>query len=473
MLSEHLLNKFLSFFEHEPTDNQKIFFEKFADFLMQAIDNKLFLLTGYAGTGKTSAVSAVIQSLGSMSIKSVLLAPTGRAAKVFTKYSKQTAYTIHKKIYRQRSSTDGFGSFALDRNLHKDTLFVVDEASMISVFSGDNSIFGTGNLLDDLIEYVYSGNNCHLVLIGDNAQLPPVGIDQSPALDISNLTAYNLEVTDVDLTMVVRQSEHSGILKNATLIRNDITNSMFFDSFPSFVHNNKDVIRLSGENLVEEISNAYDNYGMENVIVINRSNKRANKYNEGIRNSILYRDSQISVGDYIMVVKNNYFWTEKIKDLDFIANGDIAEIVKIHAYQDLYGFKFADVRISLIDYDLDLDVKILLDALSSKTAAMSADDNKRLFYAVMEDYAELNSKKKKIEKVKSNKFFNALQVKFAYAITCHKAQGGQWSVVFLDQGYITEEMINKEYLRWMYTAFTRASDKIYLVNFSDKFFEIS
>ncbi len=471
MLSNHLLNNFLSFFEHEPTDNQKSFFEKFADFLMQPVDNKLFLLTGYAGTGKTAVVSAVIQSLTGMNIKSVLLAPTGRAAKVFTKYSKQTAYTIHKKIYRQRSSSDGFGSFALDRNLHKDTLFVVDEASMISVFSGDNSIFGTGNLLEDLIEYVYSGNNCQLVLIGDNAQLPPIGIDQSPALDISNLTAYNLEVTDVDLTMVVRQSEHSGILKNATLIRNDITNSMFFDSFPSFVHNNKDVIRLSGENLVEEISNAYDNYGMENVIVINRSNKRANKYNEGIRNAILYRDSQISVGDYIMVVKNNYFWTEKIKDLDFIANGDIAEIVKIHSYQDLYGFKFADVSISLIDYDLELDVKILLDAISSETAAMSAEDNKRLFYAVMEDYAELRSKKKKIKKVKENKFFNALQVKFAYAITCHKAQGGQWQVVFLDQGYITEEMINKEYLRWMYTAFTRASGKIYLVNFSDKFFE--
>ncbi len=471
MISEHLINNFLHFFEHRPTENQQSFFEKFADFIMQPTENKVFLLTGYAGTGKTTAVSAIIKSLNHLKIKSVLLAPTGRAAKVFTKYSKQPAYTIHKKIYRQRSSADGFGSFALDRNLHKDTLFMVDEASMISVFSGDSSTFGSGNLLSDLVEYVYSGTNCHLVLIGDNAQLPPVGIDQSPALDVSNLVSMNLEVTDADLTMVVRQTENSFILKNATSIRSEIINSMFFDNFPQFVYNDKDVVRLSGEYLVEEISTAYDKYGLENVIVINRSNKRANKYNEGIRNAILYRDSRISVGDYIMIVKNNYFWTEKIKDLDFIANGDIAEIIKIYSYQDLYGFKFADVCISLIDYNLELDVKILLDSLDSETASLSQDDNKRLFYTIMEDYADLRTKKEQVKKVRENEFFNALQIKFAYSITCHKAQGGQWQVVFLDQGYITEEMINKEYLRWIYTAFTRATEKIYLVNFSDKFFE--
>ncbi len=427
MLSQHLLNSFLRVFEHQPTENQYVFFEKFADFVIQENPKKLFLLTGYAGTGKTSAVSAIIKSLKNLKINSVLMAPTGRAAKVFTKYSQQTAYTIHKKIYRQRSSADGFGSFALDRNLHKDTLFIVDEASMISVFSGDSSLFGSGNLLEDLVEYVYSGKNCQLVLIGDDAQLPPVGIDESPALDEANLRAMSLDVTKSNLTMVVRQSASSCILENATSLRTKIANSMFFNDIPKFV--------------------------------------------QGIRNSILYRDSRISVGDYIMVVKNNYFWTEKVEELGFIANGDIAEILKIYGYQDLYGFKFADVCISLIDYNLELDVKILLDAIDSETSSLSREDSQRLFSTIMEDYAELNSQKEKVKKVKENEFFNALQVKFSYSITCHKAQGGQWQVVFLDQGYITEEMINKEYLRWMYTAFTRASDKIYLVNFADKWLQ--
>ncbi len=471
MLSEHLLDNFLKYFKHKPTDNQLHFFNKFAEFITQYSDNKVFLLTGYAGTGKTTAVGAVIQSLHKLRIKSVLLAPTGRAAKVFGKYSKHAAYTIHKKIYRQLSASDGFGNFTLDRNLHKDTLFMVDEASMISGFTSEGFIFGTGNLLQDLVDYVYSGNNCHLVLIGDNAQLPPVGIDQSPALNSAVLTAMSLDVSEVDLSTIVRQSENSCILKNASYIRDKIVNSMFFDGLPKLLHNNKEVIRLSGEYLAEEISDAYDKYGMENVIVINRSNKRANKYNEGIRNSILYRDSQISVGDYIMTVKNNYFWTEKIKDLDFIANGDIAKIIKIYSYQDLYGFRFADIRILLIDYDLELDVKILLDAINSETASLSQEENRRLFNTVMEDYVELGSQKERVKKVKENTYFNALQVKFAYAITCHKAQGGQWSVVFLDQGYITENHINKEYLRWLYTAFTRALNKIYLVNFSSKFFD--
>lgn len=471
MITKHLVNQFLKVFEHSPTADQSNFFDNFASFLVKTGKAKVFLLTGYAGTGKTSVVSAIVKSLKSLNLNSVLLAPTGRAAKVFAQYAEATAYTIHKKIYRQQSSSDGFGRFALNRNLHKDTLFIVDESSMISVYEGDSSVFGTGNLLEDLIQYVYAGKNCQLVLIGDTAQLPPIGFDVSPALDYTHLLNLNLDVIQSNLTMVVRQSEGSFILQNATTIRNDIINSMFFDKFPKFIHNNKDVIRLSGENLIDEINNSYDKYGIENVIVINRSNKRANKYNEGIRTSILYRDSKISTGDFIMIVKNNYFWGKEIDNLDFIANGDIAEIIKIYDYQDLYGFKFADVRLSLIDYNIELNAKILLDTLDSETASLSTEDNKRLFYTIMEDYQDVSRKKQRIEKIKENPYFNALQVKFAYAITCHKAQGGQWPVVFLDQGYITKEMLNKEYLRWMYTAFTRAVDKIYLVNFPKDYFD--
>ncbi len=471
MLSNHLKDTFLKEFNHEPTENQEFLFDQLATFFVNLNKDKVFLLKGYAGTGKTSSISAVVNALKKLRIKSILLAPTGRAAKVFSQYAKQPAFTIHKKIYRQRSSSDGFGSFALDRNLHKDTFFIVDEASMISVGTNENSIFGSGRLLDDLIEYIYTGNNCHLILIGDTAQLPPIGLDVSPALDPTTLEEYNLQVSEVILTQVVRQSENSGILKNATSLRKELTDSMFFDEFPEFIMGYEDVIQISGEDLIEEINNAYDKHGLENVIIINRSNKRANKYNEGIRNSILYKDSRISVGDFIMVVKNNYYWSETVEELDFIANGDIAEITKIFDYQDLYEFSFADIRIRLIDYnDIELDVKILLDTLTIETASLSMEENKKLYFSVLEDYGDVKVKKEKTKKVRENPYFNALQVKFSYAITCHKAQGGQWKVVFLDQGYMTEEMLGREYLRWLYTAFTRAVDKIYLVNFPDKYF---
>jgi exodeoxyribonuclease-5 len=342
---------------------------------------------------------------------------------------------------------------------------------MISNSSGENSIFGSGRLLDDLIEYVYTGRNCSLILIGDTAQLPPISLDISPALEAMTLEEYDLKVTELVLTQVVRQSEDSGILKNATILRNQLSDDMFFDEFPKFDMNNTDVARISGEDLIEEISNAYDEFGLENVIIINRSNKRANKYNEGIRNSILYKDSKISIGDFLMVVKNNYYWSETIEDVDFIANGDIAEIIKIFDYQELYGFNFADIRIRLIDYnDIELDVKVLLDTLDIESASLPIEENKRLFFSVSEDYEEVKTKKQRYNKVRENPYFNALQVKFSYAITCHKAQGGQWKIVFLDQGYITEDMLNREYLRWLYTAFTRAIDKIYLVNFPEKYF---
>lgn len=470
MISRHLQETFINEFGHSPTEDQANLFGKLAEFFVAHDPDKVFLLRGYAGTGKTSTISTVVNVLKKFKIKSVLLAPTGRAAKVFSNYAKQGAFTVHKKIYRQKSSSDGFGAFSLDRNLHKDTFFIVDEASMISVASGENSIFGTGHLLDDLIEYVYSGNNCQLILIGDTAQLPPIGLEISPALEKDTLEEYNLKVTEVELTNVVRQTEESAILQNATSIRKDLNNSMFFDEYPEFTLAN-DVVRLSGEDLIEEITNAYDKHGLENVIIVNRSNKRANKYNEGIRNAILYRDSQISVGDFLMIVKNNYYWSETIEEIDFIANGDIVEIVKINEYQELYGFKFADIKIRLIDYnDIELDVKILLDTLTIESASLTMEDNKRLYFSVLEDYQDIKTKKERTKKMKADPYFNALQVKFSYAITCHKAQGGQWPVVFLDQGYITEEMLGREYLRWLYTAFTRAVDKIYLVNFSDKFF---
>ncbi len=472
MIKEHLIRSFKEELKYELTEDQRLLFDKLAEFIFNPQNNRIFLLKGYAGTGKTSSVSAVVKSLRKLKINSILLAPTGRAAKVFSYYSGYPAFTIHKKIYRQKSASDGFGSFSLDRNLHKDTLFIVDEASMINNTSFDGSVFGSGRLLDDLIEYVYNGNNCRLILIGDTAQLPPVGIAKSPALDTSELEFYNLEVDEIELTEVIRQAQESSILSNANYLRSLIASPDSFSGFPVFHLENGDTERMSGADLIESISSAYDKFGMDDVIVINRSNKRANKYNEGIRNAVLYRESKLSEGDLLMIVKNNYFWCEKIKEIDFLANGDIVEVVRIHGYQDLYGFQFADVSLRLIDYqDIEIKVKIILDTLDIESAALTMNDNKKLFNAVMEDYADVPLKKDRIKKIKEDPYFNALQVKFSYAITCHKAQGGQWKVVFLDQGYLTEDMINTEYLRWLYTAFTRATEKLYLVNFPDKYFE--
>ncbi len=472
MIKEHLIKSFKEELKYELTEDQRLLFDKLAEFIFNPQNNRIFLLKGYAGTGKTSSVSAVVKSLRKLKINSILLAPTGRAAKVFSYYSGYPAFTVHKKIYRQKSASDGFGSFSLDRNLHKDTLFIVDEASMINNTSFDGSVFGSGRLLDDLIEYVYNGNNCRLILIGDTAQLPPVGIAKSPALDTSELEFYNLEVDEIELTEVIRQAQKSSILSNANYLRSLIALPDSFSGFPVFHLENEDTERMSGADLIEAISSAYDKFGMDDVIVINRSNKRANKYNEGIRNAVLYRESKLSEGDLLMIVKNNYFWCEKIKEIDFLANGDIVEVVRIHGYQDLYGFQFADVSLRLIDYqDIEIKVKIILDTLDIESAALTMNDNKKLFNAVMEDYADVPLKKDRIKKIKEDPYFNALQVKFSYAITCHKAQGGQWKVVFLDQGYLTEDMINIEYLRWLYTAFTRATEKLYLVNFPDKYFE--
>ncbi len=473
MIKNHIQSEILKNLGKSPTPGQEELSLKLADFIAESDSDAVFILKGYAGTGKTTMLSSLVKTFTKFKFRSVLLAPTGRAAKVLSGYSGHSAYTIHKSIYRQQSSSDGMGRFVLDKNLYKDTFFIVDEASMVSNSNGESSIFGSGRLLEDLIEYVYSGSNCRLLLVGDTAQLPPVGLDVSPALSKRELEFYDRVVYEHELTEVVRQDQNSGILYNATMIRNLITDTFFT---PGYFHLEcepfDDIRRIGGADLIEEISTCYDKFGHFETIVVTRSNKRANKFNEGIRSTILYKDADISVGDLLMVVKNNYFWLEENEKIDFIANGDIAEIISIYKYEQLYGFRFANVTLRLIDYpDIEIDCKIILDTLSIESASLTSEQNRKLFEAVAEDYLDIRSKKKRWEKIRENPYFNALQVKFAYAVTCHKAQGGQWKAVFVDQGYLTEEMLNLEFLRWLYTAFTRPTERLYLVNFNKEFFE--
>lgn len=471
MLEKHIKNKISDNLLFTPTHGQSELISLLAKYISENNEDKIFLIKGYAGTGKTSIINAFVKTLDEFKIKSHLLAPTGRAAKILTYYTKKTAFTIHKKIYRQKSSNNGFGNFSLNHNPDKNTYFIIDEASMISNSNNEMSVFGSGRLLNDLFEYVYQAQNCKLIFIGDTAQLPPIGINISPALDKEEVNILSgKEVQEVILTDVVRQTNESGILYNATLLREliDSNNS----TYPKFIINNfPDIIKLSGEDLIEEISSCHSHYGIEETMIICRSNKRANKFNQGIRNMILYREEEISSGDYLMIVKNNYFWTKDIKELEFIANGDIVEVVRIIKHIERYGFRYAEVTLRFPDYkDLEFDTIILLSCLDIDTAALNYEENKKMFFNIAEDYADFKYKKIIYEKVKNNEFFNALQVKFAYAVTCHKAQGGQWDAVFVDQPYITDEMINIEYYRWLYTAITRASKKLYLVNFKDEFF---
>ncbi len=456
---------------HEPTEGQKETIDLLAEFVSAQESDTLFLLKGYAGTGKTSAISALVKVLDELKIKFVLLAPTGRAAKVLSKQSGKPASTIHKKIYRQQSGADGLSKFSLDRNMSRNTVFVVDEASMISNLPQDHSVFGSGYLLSDLIEYVMGGFNCKLIVSGDTAQLPPVGLSMSPALEKEELSLFGMEVIATELREVVRQSLDSGILFNATFIRNRILEASASGSCPVKTDGYQDVIRLGGDELIDEISKCYSRFGMEETIVITRSNKRANLFNEGIRKTILFQEDQIMRGDLLMVVKNNYHWSKQLEELDFIANGDIAEIIRIRKYEERYGFHFANVVLRLTDYqDLEIECKILLETLTVEAPALSGDENKRLFEAISEDYQEIRNKRDRWKKIREDPYFNALQVKYSYAVTCHKAQGGQWKAVFLDHGYLTEEMIDREFLRWLYTAFTRAEERLYLVNFHKNFF---
>ena len=453
-----------------PTDDQSDALKKIAGYICDNNNDVIFLMTGYAGTGKTSIISSVVKTLDLLRMRAVLLAPTGRAAKVLASYSGRQAFTVHKKIYRQKSSKDGLGSFSLDRNLHKDTFFIVDEASMVSNSSGDSSLFGSGKLLDDLIEYVYSGTDCKLILVGDTEQLPPVGSVLSPALDPASLGGYGFGLISCELRQVVRQSETSGVLMNATRVRLQVAETNLVHPSIDCI-NYKDTIRITGEELIDEISSAYGTCGMEGTIIVVNSNKQANRYNQGIRNRIFFREEEISPGDMVMVVKNNYFIIDEDEDgAGFIANGDIAEVKKIRKYEERYGFHFADMVLKFPDYNLEIESKVMMDVLHLDTPALPSEKNKELYQSILADYLNIKNRRKQFEAVKNNPYFNALQIKFAYAVTCHKAQGGQWERVFIDQGMFNRNEITIDYLRWFYTALTRSTDRVYLVNFGEDFF---
>lgn len=465
MLNNDLSQQIKRNFSYKPTEEQENALNSFSNFLLSPSSEKIFVLRGYAGTGKTSLVSALVKTLGEVGRKCVLLAPTGRAAKVFSLYSHHPAYTIHRRIYRQRVFSGDMENFTLNTNLHRQTLFIVDEASMIANEGLSGASFGTGRLLDDLIEYVYSVPGCSLMLVGDTAQLPPVGEEQSPALSVPVLQGYGLEVTECLLTQVVRQAADSGILYNATLLRHSIMKDACFGLPSVRIGKFPDVKVIQGGDLIEAISDSYDKVGMDETIIICRSNKRANLYNRGIRNTILYREDELNAGDVLMVAKNNYFWGADCKELDFIANGDVAVVRRVRRVREMYGFRFADVVLRFPDYDdLELEVTLLLDTLHTDFPSLPREQGEKLFEAVLEDYAHLSSKRERIKKIKEDPYYNALQVKYAYAVTCHKAQGGQWQRVFLDQGYLTDEMVSPDYYRWLYTAFTRATETLYLVN---------
>ena len=466
MLYHFLADKIRTQLPFEPTREQEACIELLAQFCttVSANENHAFLLTGYAGTGKTSLVSALVNALGELQQKTVLLAPTGRAAKVFSNYAHQPAYSIHKKIYRQQS---GSHEFHLNFNSHKDTLFLIDEASMIANIQSDGTHFGSGRLLDDLMEFIYTGDNCRLILIGDVAQLPPVMQPLSPALDKLKLESYGLTVGFTELTEVVRQTANSGILHNATVIRQALTqNALTLELNSAF----DDIRRINGTELIDEIQTAFGRSGAENCIIITRSNKRAVLYNRGIRNQVLFKEDELSNGDLLLVTKNNYFWSKEYPDLEFIANGDIAEIVRIRGYHDMYNLRFADITLNFLDYDCEIDARILIDSLYTETPAAADQLHKKLLAAVEEDFIEIGNRRERYKAMIKSDYLNALHVKFGYAITCHKAQGGQWQEVFLDQGGITADSIDSDYLRWLYTAFTRAQKKLYLINFNDNFF---
>ena len=432
----------------------------------------IFVLKGYAGTGKTTVISTIVNSLLEINKKYVLLAPTGRAAKVIANYSNKPAFTIHKKIYFPKKNSGGGVSFTLQQNKHKNTIFIVDEASMISDTNSDSKLYENGSLLDDLISYVYSGTNCKMILLGDTAQLPPVNLDISPALDIHTLSInYNKEVEYIELDEVMRQEENSGILHNATELR-ELLKDTFITEFKFNVRKFKDIVRLvDGYDIQDAINSAYSNFSIEDTAFIVRSNKRANQYNEQIRTKILDKESELSTGDFLMVVKNNYFWLKDSDEAGFIANGDIIEILEMFGIKELYGFKFAKVKIRMIDYpdQKPFETVLLMDTIKSESPSLTFEESNRLYQEVMMDYESETTKYKKFQKVKENEYFNALQVKFSYAITCHKSQGGQWNTVFIEQPYLPNG-IDRDYIRWLYTAMTRAKNKLYLIGFKDESF---
>ena len=457
-------------FPFEPTIKQQKLLNELSNFIFDSNNRALFLLKGYAGTGKTTTISTVVNSLWKVGQKAVLLAPTGRAAKVISGYSKKQAFTIHKKIYFPKKQQNGSVDFIIQPNKHTNTIFIIDEASMIPDRPSNAKLFETGSLLDDLMNYVYAGKNCKIIFIGDTAQLPPVKLNVSPALEAKTLELeYQKDVTEIELDEVMRQHENSGILANATylrmLIMNKSTDFQFDLNFP-------DIIRLiDGYDIEDAINSAYDNIGVEDTAFIVRSNKRANLYNQQIRTKIRGQENEISAGDYVMVVKNNYYWLQDSSEAGFIANGDICEITRLNAIKELYGFRFAEVEVRMIDYpnQKPFETVLILDTLSSESPSLSYEESNKLYQAVKEDFIHEKSKYKQLLAVKNNKYFNALQVKFSYAMTCHKSQGGQWKTVFVEQPYLPDG-IDVEYLRWLYTAITRAEEKLYLIGFKDDYF---
>lgn len=472
----HIKNLLLQQFSWTATKQQEEVFSLLSEFLHTFSKESCFILKGYAGTGKTTIIGALVNTLPRLQKKSVLLAPTGRAAKVMGNYSGRNALTIHKKIYRKKNATSLDLTFDLAENLHENTLFIVDESSMIT--TEGHHIFSDG-LLSDLVRYVQSGENCALMLVGDTAQLPPVGLDNSPALNPDFINAeFGLEIFTYELTDVVRQDKGSGILFNATKIRNEIRlddeNTDY--SYPQFITQGfRDIFRMNGDRLIEGLHYAYDKFDVENCMVICRSNKSANLYNQHIRNQILFRDDEITGGDIIMVVKNNYYWLQEHdeKHTGFIANGDMAIIKKVSNIHEMHGFRFADMYLEFMDNNQGdaIRCRVLLDSLYVDAAQLPYDKSQQLYESIAKDYEDIYSKKDRLEAIKKDPYYNALQIKFAYAITCHKAQGGQWPLVFVDQGYMTDEMLNTEFLRWLYTALTRATKELFLVNFNEKFYQ--
>ena len=486
MINDELKYRILQSFGFPPTAEQEHALDVFSLFMTDRSDHVVMILRGSAGTGKTTLAGAIVKALAALEQKMILLAPTGRAAKVFSLYAGHPAYTIHRRIYRQKTAGDLY-SFNLNDNLNRDTLFIVDEASMIANSVGTvlgefrlNSPrtvpteFGSGCLLDDLMQFVYNGQNCRMMLIGDKAQLPPVGEEESPALMADVLRGYGMKVYECDLNQVLRQSEESGILWNATRIREISQGDGSFVAqknrppvslpqirFQGFA----DICIVPGDELIESLASSYSRVGLDETIVVTRSNKRANIYNQGIRNQVLDREDELCRGDQLMIVKNNYFWTEGSKEIAFIANGDIAVVQRCRNVHELYGFRFAEVTMQFPDYDnYELTATVILDTLTSEAPALTREQQDHLFNAVMEDYADIPKKADRIKKLKSDRYFNALQIKYAYAVTCHKAQGGQWAHVYLDQGYMTDDMLTPDYIHWLYTAFTRATEKLFLVN---------
>lgn len=471
-------NLLLQSFPFEPTTKQREFCVLFAEFLKTKNQNPCFILRGYAGTGKTTSLSVLVKTLSAIKMKSALLAPTGRAAKVMSSYTGKKAFTVHKKIYRKKSSMSIDLDFQLAPNLVRDTVFIIDEASMIA---DDWNAYRNSSFLRDILNYVFqldeNGNtkNCFLLFVGDTAQLPPVGSNDSPALNASYLAAnYEVDLSEIELTEVVRQDKESGVLKNATTLRNLLNKKSAQTIWPKLKTKSfSDVYRMTGLKFVEGLEYAYSKYGMENVLVVCRSNKSANLYNNQIRARILYRDEELSGGDYIMVVRNNYFWLPEDQEAAFIANGDMARVVRIRNEEECYGFRFAEAQLILVDYpDLgQLTCKVMLDTLQIEEANLSSESSRKLYEEIQKDYEHIENRKERLLAIKQDPYYNALQIKFAYAVTCHKAQGGQWDAVFVDQGFLTEEMLDREFLRWLYTAITRAKKELFLVNFSKEFFK--